>query len=87
MCGIAGIIQNQTKQYGIDHLQKMTDALAHRGPDGEGRWLNDDETCLLTHRRLSIIDLSSAGNQPMHYLGRYVIVHNGEIYNYIELKE
>lgn len=87
MCGIAGIIQNQTKQYGIEHLQKMTDALAHRGPDGEGRWHNDDETCLLTHRRLSIIDLSSAGNQPMHYLGRYVIVHNGEIYNYIELKE
>ncbi|MBK8953838.1 MAG: asparagine synthase (glutamine-hydrolyzing) [Chitinophagaceae bacterium] len=87
MCGIAGIIQTHSKQYSGEHLQKMTDALAHRGPDGEGHWLNDDETCMLGHRRLSIIDLSGAGDQPMHYLGRYVIVHNGEIYNYIELRK
>lgn len=87
MCGIAGIIQNHTKDYTLEHLQKMTDVLAHRGPDGEGHWNNTDETCLLGHRRLSIIDLSDAGNQPMHYLGRYVIVHNGEIYNYIELRK
>lgn len=86
MCGIAGIIQNHTKQYRGEHLQKMTDAM-HTVADGEGHWQNEDETCLLSHRRLSIIDLSSAGNQPMHYLGRYVIVHNGEIYNYIEIKE
>lgn len=87
MCGIAGIIQNHTKDYTLEHLQKMTDVLAHRGPDREGHWINTDETCLLGHRRLSIIDLSDAGNQPMHYLGRYVIIHNGEIYNYVELRK
>jgi Asparagine synthase (glutamine-hydrolyzing) len=59
--------------------------LAHRGPDAEGTWMNS--TTALGNRRLSIIDLSSAGNQPMHYLDRYTIIHNGEIYNYIELKE
>ncbi len=64
----------------------MTDALAHRGPDGEGLWQNEPGTVLFGHRRLSIIDLSTAGNQPMHYLHRYTIIHNGEIYNYIELK-
>ena len=63
----------------------MTNALVHRGPDAEGNWLNS--TTALGNRRLSIIDLSSTGNQPMHYLDRYIIVHNGEIYNYIELKE
>lgn len=65
----------------------MTDALAHRGPDGEGSWQNEAGNILLGHRRLSIIDISAAGNQPMHYLGRYTIIHNGEVYNYIELKE
>ena len=63
----------------------MTDALVHRGPDGEGQWV--DTNIALGNRRLAIIDLSEAGNQPMHYLGRYTIIHNGEIYNYIELKE
>ncbi len=65
----------------------MTAALAHRGPDGEGLWKNDSGNVLLGHRRLSIIDLSDAGQQPMHYLNRYTIIHNGEIYNYVELKE
>ena len=75
----------------------MTDALAHRGPDGEGLWQNAAGNVLFGHRRLSIIDLSEAGHQPMHYsplstggegLGvRYTIIHNGEIYNYIELRE
>jgi asparagine synthase (glutamine-hydrolysing) len=87
MCGIAGIIQTNPSDYSKVHLQKMTDAIAHRGPDGEGHWQNNDNTVLLGHRRLSIIDLSDAGNQPMNYMGRYVIIHNGEIYNYIELKE
>lgn len=63
----------------------MTDVLVHRGPDAEGHWLNS--SAALGNRRLSIIDLSEAGNQPMHYLGRYTIVHNGEVYNYIELRE
>ena len=87
MCGIAGIIQLNSSGYSKEHLKKMTDALAHRGPDGEGLWQNETGNVLLGHRRLSIIDLSEAGNQPMHYLNRYTIIHNGEIYNYIELKE
>ena len=63
----------------------MTDVLAHRGPDAEGTWMN--ATTALGNRRLSIIDLSTAAKQPMHYLGRYTVIHNGEIYNYIELNE
>jgi len=65
----------------------MTDAIAHRGPDGEGQWISDNGKVGLGHRRLSIIDLSHSADQPMHYLDRYTIVFNGEIYNYIELKE
>ena len=65
----------------------MTDALAHRGPDGEGYWQNDDAAVLFGHRRLAVIDLSNAAAQPMNYLDRYTIIHNGEIYNYIELRE
>lgn len=87
MCGIAGIIQTISGKFNAGHLKQMTDALAHRGPDGEGFWLQEEKNALLGHRRLSIIDLSDAGSQPMHYLSRYSIVHNGEIYNYIELKE
>ena len=86
MCGIAGIIQANPEQYRKEHLQRMTDALAHRGPDGEGHWCNSSHTSLLGHRRLAIIDLSAKGQQPMHYLNRYTVVHNGEIYNYTELK-
>ena len=94
MCGIAGIIQSDPSQYNYEHLKKMTDSLSHRGPDGEGLWQNQNKTVLLGHRRLSIIDLSSAGHQPMFFskaeakeTPRYTIIHNGEIYNYIELKE
>ena len=64
----------------------MADSLAHRGPDGEGFWINKDHSVGFAHRRLSIIDLSQAAAQPMHYLQQYSIVYNGEIYNYIELK-
>ena len=85
MCGIAGIIQ-EAPILRIENIKKMTDSLAHRGPEGEGEWQNSSGTALLGHRRLSIIDLSTAAAQPMHYLGRYSIVHNGEIYNYIELR-
>ncbi len=86
MCGITGIIQTNLS-YNNVHLKKMTDAIAHRGPDSEGLWQNETGNVLLGHRRLSIIDLSDAGHQPMNYLGPYTIIHNGEIYNYIELKE
>lgn len=64
----------------------MTDALAHRGPDGEGLWLNQNETVALGHRRLSILDLSEVAAQPFHFHNRYTIIHNGEIYNYTELR-
>ena len=87
MCGIAGIIQANISTYNKEQLAKMTGALAHRGPDGEGLWQNETGNVLLGHRRLSIIDLSDSGRQPMHYQDRYTIIHNGEIYNYIELKE
>lgn len=87
MCGIAGIIQANPDNYSIPDLKKMTDTLVHRGPDGEGLWQSEDKSILLGHRRLSIIDLSEAAAQPMNYLNRYHIVHNGEIYNYIELKK
>lgn len=87
MCGIAGIIQSNNLLYTRDHLKKMTDSLAHRGPDGEGLWQNSTADALLGNRRLAIIDLSEAGNQPIHYRNRYSVIHNGEIYNYLELKE
>lgn len=85
MCGIAGIFSKNKIERSV--IKSMTDIIAHRGPDGEGHWMNEDETLALGHRRLSIIDLSDAGKQPMHYQDRYTIIFNGEIYNYIELKE
>jgi asparagine synthase (glutamine-hydrolysing) len=87
MCGIAGIIQTNPAEYNREHLKKMTDALSHRGPDGEGYWQNDSANVLFGHRRLSILDLTEAAAQPFHYLDRYTILHNGEIYNYIELRD
>lgn len=87
MCGIAGIISNDTSLISTVLLKKMTDAIAHRGTDGEGSWINPENHAGLGHRRLSIIDLSPAAAQPMHYLDRYTIIHNGEIYNYLELRE
>ena len=86
MCGIAGIISSDPANINGDRLKKMTDAIAHRGPDGEGAWISPSGMAGLGHRRLSIIDLSPAAAQPMHYLERYTIIHNGEIYNYKELR-
>jgi asparagine synthase (glutamine-hydrolysing) len=87
MCGIAGIISLDTNETTINRLKAMTDSIAHRGPDGEGHWISENSQVGFGHRRLSIIDLSQDANQPMHYSDRYTIVFNGEIYNYIELKE
>ncbi len=87
MCGIAGIIQSHPGLFSKEQLSKMTAALAHRGPDGEQYWQNESGHVLLGHRRLAVIDLSEAAAQPMHYLNRYSIIHNGEIYNYKELRE
>jgi asparagine synthase (glutamine-hydrolysing) len=87
MCGIAGIISLNSQMVNQARLKKMTDTIAHRGPDGEGYWINENTSAGLGHRRLAIIDLSATGSQPMHYGNRYTIVYNGEIYNYIELRE
>lgn len=87
MCGIAGIVLIG-RNVNVSSLKKMTDILIHRGPDGEGQWVNPENHAGLGHRRLAIIDLSDAAAQPMHSAnGRYIIVFNGEIYNYIELRE
>ena len=67
-------------------LEKMAEALRHRGPDGEGFWISPGRQVGFAHRRLAIIDLSPAAAQPMHYAGRYTVVYNGEIYNYLELR-
>lgn len=64
----------------------MTDSLQHRGPQSEGFWTNNEQTVGFAHRRLCILDLSANAGQPFHYL-HYTIVFNGEIYNYVELKE
>ncbi len=87
MCGIAGIISLNPNNISVERIKKMTDIIKHRGPDGDGQWVSDDGRVGFGHRRLSIIDLSETGGQPMHYMQRYTITFNGEIYNYIELKE
>lgn len=87
MCGIAGILSSKGIHFLTTKLPLMTNSIAHRGPDGFGYWYSESEHLALGHRRLSIIDLSENGSQPMHYLNRYTITFNGEIYNYIELRE
>ena len=87
MCGIAGRITTDLQKISMNGLKAMTDSIAHRGPDGEGQWISPNGMVGLGHRRLSIIDLSHEADQPMHYLDRYHLVYNGEIYNYLELKE
>jgi asparagine synthase (glutamine-hydrolysing) len=92
MCGIAGIVSQDASQIHIGRLKAMNDAIAHRGPDGEGFWINPSNTVGFAHRRLSVIDLSAAAAQPMHLattdpLPRYTIVYNGEIYNYLEIRD
>jgi asparagine synthase (glutamine-hydrolysing) len=88
MCGIAGFFRPAGGDRNwANILQAMTQAVAHRGPDGEGHWLDLEAGVALGHRRLSIIDLSPLGNQPMQSVsGRYVAVFNGEIYNFPELR-
>lgn len=87
MCGIAGIVSKNPSEVTTGRLKVMTDSILHRGPDGEGQWVSHDGRVGLGHRRLSIIDLSEHAGQPMFYENRYSIVFNGEIYNYLELRE
>lgn len=85
MCGISGILS--TTPILRENIEIITQALAHRGPDAQAVYISPDESIAIGHRRLSVIDLTSEANQPMHSLdGRYSIVFNGEIYNYLLLR-
>ena len=86
MCGIAGFC-NYGKNW-KENIDRMNEKMYHRGPDGVGVWASEDTTVVLGHRRLSIVDLTPSGAQPMVSNNeRYVIAYNGEIYNYKEIKE
>lgn len=85
MCGIAGIIYSKnTKDFAVI-MNEMLALVRHRGPDGHGLFVTDN--AILGHTRLSVIDLSQGGQQPMCYMDRFTITFNGEIYNYIELRD
>ena len=90
MCGITGFVQLENFELGRSKeiLRKMTDSIVHRGPDSDGFWLDEKSGVALGHRRLSILDLSEAGSQPMISAnGQYVIVLNGEIYNHLSIRK
>ncbi|AZE60108.1 asparagine synthase (glutamine-hydrolyzing) [Pseudomonas synxantha] len=87
MCGFSGIFQSRIGDL-TAIVNRMNDALTHRGPDDRGVWVDENVGLALGHRRLAIVDLSEAGRQPMHSsCGRFVIVFNGEIYNHRELRQ
>lgn len=86
MCGINGLIGY--KRNSIEQIQKMNGTIVHRGPDAEGVWVSDDSDVVFGHRRLSILELSPKGAQPMESISKqYVITFNGEIYNYLSIKK
>ncbi len=85
MCGISGIISTSRQAIDSHLIKKMNDLVVHRGPNDEGFFFGDNFA--LGHRRFSIIDLTKNGHQPMTYLGKNTISYNGEIYNYLELKD
>ena len=90
MCGIAGFfsLHQYKEDFYIDHIKKMINSLSHRGPDDSGFWVDVKQKIVLGHRRLSILDLKPTGHQPMESSqGRFVIIYNGEIYNYLDLKQ
>lgn len=88
MCGIAGVVGRRATSEAV--VRAMLDVMAHRGPDGSGVWsdsLTSGLELVLGHRRLAILDLSDAGAQPMaDTTGRFLLVHNGEIYNFLEVR-
>ncbi len=85
MCGIAGIVSSRPLDR--DAVQRMIDPIAHRGPDDEGLWIDETRRIGFGHRRLSIVDLSPLGHQPMESAdGRYLLSYNGEIYNHVALR-
>src|SRR5882724_10805957 len=87
MCGIAGWFLKRTTSRDDSQLIAMADAIEHRGPDDRGYFYDRERGVALVHNRLSIIDLSAAGHQPMSSDdGRFVLSYNGELYNFLELK-
>ena len=90
MCGIAGILDLRAAcaaDEAAARVRRMCDALAHRGPDDAGVWVDAEAGVALGHRRLSIIDLSPLGHQPMASAdGRYLVTYNGEVYNFLDLR-
>jgi asparagine synthase (glutamine-hydrolysing) len=87
MCGIAGIVDLRVHPVASGAIERLTGLMAHRGPDGAGFWFSDDKHIALGHRRLAIIDPGARGDQPMSSGdGGHVIVYNGEIYNFLELR-
>jgi len=89
MCGIVGLVSLRGDRRDlIEQIRGMASSLSHRGPDDKGEWVDCDAGIALGHRRLSILDLSPEGHQPMSSAsGRYTICFNGEIYNFGELRE
>ena len=88
MCGFIGFLGGIAGKNECDgFLRRMLDTLVHRGPDDSGYWLDCEQRIGFGHRRLSIVDLSPAGHQPMvSASGRYVIAFNGEVYNHLDLR-
>ena len=89
MCGIAGFLSSKehSDDYWTQNLRSMAASLAHRGPDREGIWFDSSQGVGFSHRRLSILDLTEAGNQPMNSAcDNYVLAFNGEIYNHVQLR-
>ena len=88
MCGITGIFGNLRKDELAISVQKMSSTLTHRGPDDAGTWINEESGIAFGHQRLSIVDLSSVGHQPMMSpCGRFSVIFNGEIYNHLQLRD
>ncbi len=89
MCGVSGFLSSNENYFlGKKVIKSMTKSLNHRGPDNNDHWINSDDFVALGHNRLSIIDLSSNGDQPMiSSSGRFIISYNGEIYNHLELRQ
>jgi asparagine synthase (glutamine-hydrolysing) len=87
MCGISGIYKLNNQKVNQLEFTRFTDSMSYRGPDGSGYKYFEENTLAIGHRRLSILDLSESGKQPMSYAGeRYWITYNGEVFNFLELK-
>ena len=88
MCGISGIWSKVPQRKAINGIIPFTNAIAHRGPDGFGYFEDEEENLAIGHRRLSILDLSNLGKQPMSVINkRFTITYNGEVFNFLELRK